>query len=143
MIRTRQRRCASRGWRVCDRPETVKTRAELLASHSQPLSGEPMSAAHVAAQLAQLDAWSTNGKAIERNFSFPDFRATMAFVNAVAELANEQDHHPELIVSYAACRVRFDTHSVRGVSINDFICAARTDAIYDSQQRELQKHGKR
>jgi 4a-hydroxytetrahydrobiopterin dehydratase len=113
----------------------MKNRAELLTSRCQPLSGEPMSAVQVAAQLAVLDGWSTDGKAIERNFRFDDFQATMAFVNGVAELANEQDHHPELIVSYAACRVRFDTHSVNGISINDFICAARTDALYEPQRR--------
>ncbi len=113
----------------------MKTRAELLTSRCQPLSGEPMSAAQVSAQLAVLDGWSTDGKAIERNFRFDDFRATMAFVNAVADLANEQDHHPELIVSYAACRVRFDTHSVKGISVNDFICAAHTDVLYEARKR--------
>ena len=53
----------------------------------------------------------------------------MAFVNAVAWVAHVEDHHPELLVSYGGCRVRFNTHSVGGISVNDFICAAKVDAL--------------
>jgi 4a-hydroxytetrahydrobiopterin dehydratase len=55
----------------------------------------------------------------------------MAFANAQAWVAHKEDHHPELAVSYANCTVRFNTHSVGGISINDFICAARLDALFE------------
>jgi 4a-hydroxytetrahydrobiopterin dehydratase len=53
----------------------------------------------------------------------------MAFVNAVAWIAHAEDHHPDLLVSYNRCTVRFNTHSVGGLSVNDFICAAKLDAL--------------
>ncbi len=53
----------------------------------------------------------------------------MAFVNALAWVAHPEDHHPDLAVSYNRCAVRFNTHSVGGISINDFICAAKVDAL--------------
>lgn len=66
---------------------------------------------------------------LQRTFAFPDFLATMAFVNAVAHIANTQDHHPDMQVSYNRCTLRWNTHSVQGLSINDFICAAQADLI--------------
>jgi 4a-hydroxytetrahydrobiopterin dehydratase len=50
-------------------------------------------------------------------------------VNALAWICNTEDHHPELAVSYSRCVVRFNTHSVGGISVNDFICAAKADAL--------------
>lgn len=64
-----------------------------------------------------------------REFRFPDFRATMRFVNALADVANAEDHHPDLEVGYARCLVRYATHSARGLTRNDFICAARIDRL--------------
>lgn len=74
----------------------------------------------------QLDA---AGKALTRDFRFENFHATMAFVNAVAWIAHVEDHHPDLEVGYGHCRVTFSTHSVGGLSENDFICAAKVDAL--------------
>jgi 4a-hydroxytetrahydrobiopterin dehydratase len=82
--------------------------------------------------LGELDAgWSIveDGKAIRRAFRFEDFYRTMAFVNAVAWIANTEDHHPDLEVGYNYCRVRFSTHAIGGLSENDFICAAKIDAL--------------
>jgi 4a-hydroxytetrahydrobiopterin dehydratase len=73
--------------------------------------------------------WRVDDGAIEKEFLFGDFHATMSFVNALAWVCNTEDHHPELAVSYGRCRVRFSTHSIGGVSINDFICAAKADAL--------------
>ncbi|MEK9775122.1 MAG: 4a-hydroxytetrahydrobiopterin dehydratase [Quisquiliibacterium sp.] len=67
---------------------------------------------------------------MSRRFGFANYQGTMAFVNAVAGLADREDHHPEMLVGYNRCTVSWSTHSVGGVSINDFICAAKTDAIY-------------
>jgi len=67
--------------------------------------------------------------AIESHFSFDNFYQTMAFVNAVAEIAHGQDHHPDLIVSFGACTLRYSTHSAGGLTPNDFICAAQVSAL--------------
>ena len=84
--------------------------------------------------LSLLDDWQQDGASIVRTFSFSDYVATLAFVNAIAPMIHEQDHHPELTVTYNRCVVRYNTHSVNegkgGLSDNDFICAARIDAIY-------------
>lgn len=80
--------------------------------------------------LEQLGAWErTDEGAIARTFHFKDFYETIAFVNALAWIANREDHHPDLEVGYNRCLVRFSTHSVQGLSRNDFICAARVDAL--------------
>jgi 4a-hydroxytetrahydrobiopterin dehydratase len=83
--------------------------------------------------LTQLQGWqvdnTTPGGALCKTFILADFHRTMAFVNAVAWIAHEQDHHPDLAVSYKHCTLRWSTHSVGGLSLNDFICAARVDAL--------------
>ena len=60
---------------------------------------------------------------------FSNYYQTMAFVNAVAWIANQTDHHPELSVSYNQCRVEYSTHDINGLSENDFICAAKVEAL--------------
>jgi 4a-hydroxytetrahydrobiopterin dehydratase len=102
----------------------------LKEQHCRPQHGQALDPAHTGALLAQVPGWKVaEGTAIEREFGFPDFHRTMAFVNAVAWIAHAQDHHPELRVSYNRCTVRYTTHSVTGLSINDFICAAQVDAL--------------
>ena len=66
---------------------------------------------------------------IRRAFSFPDFYHTMSFVNAVAHIANTEDHHPDLEIGYNYCRVRYQTHAINGLHDNDFICAAKIDQL--------------
>jgi 4a-hydroxytetrahydrobiopterin dehydratase len=68
-------------------------------------------------------------KSLQRSFSFKDFYRTMSFVNAIAHIANIEDHHPDLEVGYNYCRVRFTTHAIKGLSENDFICAAKIDIV--------------
>ena len=92
----------------------------------------PLDPARAIALLKELkDGWriSEEGKSLRHAYGFPDFYRTMAFVNAVAWIANEEDHHPDLEVGYNYCRVVFATHSIVGLSENDFICAARLDAL--------------
>jgi 4a-hydroxytetrahydrobiopterin dehydratase len=81
--------------------------------------------------LPELKGWKSTGSEISKTFSFADYYHTMAFVNAVAWVANGQDHHPDLEVGYNRCTVRYSTHSVGGLSENDFISAAKTDALLD------------
>lgn len=79
--------------------------------------------------LAAVPAWRKDGVVIERTFTFRGYGQTVSFVNAVAWVADLQDHHPEISFGYKTCTVRYSTHSVGGLTENDFICAARIDAL--------------
>ena len=81
------------------------------------------------AQLAPGWRLAEDGKSLKRAFGFEDFYRTMAFVNAVAWVASAEDHHPDLEAGYDYCRITFSTHSIGGLSENDFICAAKIDAL--------------
>ena len=83
----------------------------------------------VADHLKSLHNWSYAGGEISKAFSFKNYYETMAFVNAVAWIAHQQDHHPDMEVGYNKCTVRYSTHSVGGLSENDFICAAKVDQL--------------
>jgi 4a-hydroxytetrahydrobiopterin dehydratase len=93
-----------------------------------------LSAAQVVTLLASLEGWNLYGDgdnvAIEKTFHFVNYLRTMAFVNALAYLAEQNDHHPELLVQYKSCSVRFSTHDVKGISASDFACANLVDALY-------------
>lgn len=81
-----------------------------------------------AALLGQLNEWQITDNALHKQYKFKNYYATMAFVNLVAWIAHRENHHPDMHVSYNRCTVRYSTHSVGGLSENDFICAARIDA---------------
>jgi len=84
-------------------------------------------------RLASQPDWALAGDgpdvAIQKTFRFANYYETISFVNAVAFIANAQDHHPDLSVHYNRCVVRFNTHDVQGVSETDFECAAAVDAL--------------
>jgi 4a-hydroxytetrahydrobiopterin dehydratase len=104
--------------------------SNLLHQRCQAISGAaPMSDAAVRDHLAQVSGWHHSNGAIEKTFAFQNYHETISFVNALAWIANTEDHHPELAVSYNRCVVRFSTHSIGGISVNDFICAAKADAL--------------
>ena len=104
--------------------------ADLAAMHCQPLEGHgAMGIAEVERHLRDLPGWSLVDGAIEKSFHFDDYHRTVAFVNAVAWIAHREDHHPDIVFSYGRCTLRFNTHSVGGISLNDFICAAKVDAL--------------
>ena len=92
-----------------------------------------LTATEVVTGLAKLEAWVLCGEgatlAIEKSYSFSNYYQTIAFVNALAFAAHASDHHPELMVSYNRCVVRFNTHDVGGISSTDFECAAAVDAL--------------
>jgi 4a-hydroxytetrahydrobiopterin dehydratase len=92
----------------------------------------PLSREVAAKLLTQLNpAWtlSEDASSLKRAWKFRDFFRTMSFVNAVAHIANLEDHHPDLQVGYDYCRVLYTTHAIGGLSENDFICAAKIDAL--------------
>jgi 4a-hydroxytetrahydrobiopterin dehydratase len=112
----------------------MTTLAELAASRCMPLRGaEHQLSPERAADLSKAlpDGWRVvdDGAAIEKTFRFDDYYRTMAFVNALAFMAHGEDHHPDLGVHYNRCVVRFSTHDVGGLSMNDFVCAAKAEAL--------------
>ena len=107
--------------------------SELTEKRCKPCEGGvvPLSGRAVASLLNQLDGWSlgAEGREIRRSFGFRNYHETMAFVNDIARIAHQENHHPDLEVSYDRCVVRFTTHAISGLSENDFICAAKVDQI--------------
>lgn len=108
--------------------------SELSEKHCQPCEGgvQPLSRDETQPLMKLLHAgWSLadDGKSIRAEWKFKNFFRTMSFVNAVAHIANVEDHHPDLEVGYSYCRVKFSTHAIGGLSENDFICAAKIDAL--------------
>jgi 4a-hydroxytetrahydrobiopterin dehydratase len=108
--------------------------SDLKDRRCQPCEGgvTPHTPEHAAELAEQLDAgWriEQDGKALRRDYRFKNFYHTMGFVNAIAYIANTEDHHPDLEVGYDYCRVEFTTHAIGGLSDNDFICAAKIDAL--------------
>ena len=97
------------------------------------LTRRALTATEVVARLAQLEGWSLSGDganvAIEKTYHFANYYETISFVNAVAFIANAQDHHPNLSVHYNRCVVRLNTHDVQGISITDIECAAQFDQL--------------
>ncbi|MFC5741246.1 4a-hydroxytetrahydrobiopterin dehydratase [Dyella tabacisoli] len=106
---------------------------ELASQHCQPRKGKEhaLDAAQIAALLQHLPGWqlSADGKAIVKDFKFADFHRTLGFINAVGFMANHEDHHPDLEAGYGHCHLLWSTHDVGGLSLNDFICAARVEAL--------------
>ena len=93
-------------------------------------SATAMSPEAVRDHLAQSPSgWHEAGGAIEKSFGFKGWLETVAFVDALAWICHVEDHHPELRVSFDRCTVRFSTHSAGGITRNDFICAAKADAL--------------
>ena len=114
----------------------MKTVEQLLASNCREVMGAAMSEDDVVAQLEALDHWTLNAGALTKTYRFTNYYETLAFVNALAYMVHREDHHPDLHVGYNRCEVRYNTHSVNGISENDFISAAKADAIYaDSHLR--------
>ncbi len=108
--------------------------SNLTEKHCKPCEGgvAPLSQDEATRFMAQLQpGWQLieDGKAIKREWTFKNFYHTMSFVNAIAHIANTEDHHPDLEVGYGYCRVRYNTHAIGGLSENDFICAAKVDAL--------------
>ncbi len=112
---------------------SATTLQNLLNKSCQPLAEGTSSLSENKAKelLMLLPEWdiSTDGKCISRNYKFKNYYHTTAFVNASSWISHQQDHHPDIHFSYNQCRITYSTHSVEGLSDNDFICAAKTDHL--------------
>ena len=109
---------------------------DLTARRCKPCEGgvAPLSADAARELLEQLSDWQINNESneISRVYLFKNYDETMAFVNALAFMAHREDHHPDLEVGYNRCLVRYSTHAIGGLSENDFICAAKVDALIET-----------
>lgn len=109
------------------------TTTELLEKKCHPLESG-LTNSEITEYLATVPGWTLKDGKIVQTFSFKNYYETLAFINAIAYVIHAEDHHPELVVTYNRCVVKFDTHSVNGgkggISENDFICAAKVDAIF-------------
>lgn len=94
-----------------------------------PDSTKRLGGDEIANRLNALGGWAQRDSALQKTFSFGNFHKTMAFVNAVAWIAHRMDHHPDLLVGYNRCVVRFATHSAGGITPLDFEAATAVEAL--------------
>jgi len=94
---------------------------------------QPMGVEAAQSYMGNIPDWEIddNYQSISRTFKFKGFYKTMAFVNAVAWVAHCESHHPDLEVGFNYCTVHYSTHAIGGLSENDFISAAKVDALFD------------
>jgi len=109
----------------------MTTFCDLTNKKCKPCEGvvQPLSQDEINILIKQLDSWVQRDQIIGKVYEFKNYYQTMAFVNAVAWLSHREDHHPDLSVSYNKCHVEYSTHAIQGLSENDFICAAKVDAL--------------
>ena len=110
---------------MCDNEMAMKACRPIPAG-TDPLSGHDLE--HL---LSHAEGWERDGGTIAKAFQFEDHYQTIAFVNAVAWISHREDHHPEMVVGYDNVRISYSTHSVGGLSENDFICAAKVDRLVE------------
>ncbi len=111
----------------------TQTVADLAAKKCKPCEGgvAPLQPAEAAALLKHLPGWTLEGGVIAKTYAFKNYYQTMAFVNATAWISHREDHHPDITVGYNQCRIVYVTHAIKGLSENDFICAAKLDKLFD------------
>jgi len=111
----------------------MNSTCDLQSRHCLPCEGgvAALPKEKVDTLLSQLHSWQTNAEntKITRRFTFKNFYKTMAFVNAIAWIANQENHHPDMEIGYNYCVVNYTTHAINGLSENDFICAAKVDIL--------------
>ncbi len=106
---------------------------DLAKSKCKPCEGgtSPLTPDEIAKLLKQLTGWAHVNGVIAKTYEFKNYYQAMAFVNAAAWISHREDHHPDIVVGYNQCRVSYVTHAINGLSENDFICAAKLDALFD------------
>lgn len=108
----------------------VYSPGQLARMSCRQLSGHAaLSVSQVMAQVAELPGWSYHNGRLCLRRAFSSYAETRAFVDAVAQTADQEDHHPQISFGYSHAVIEFDTHDVHGISIKDFICAAKVSAL--------------
>lgn len=105
---------------------------ELTKQHCVPCEGgtQPLLKREAHAYHSEIPEWTLHQKSIEREFRFKNFKESMEFVNKVADIAEEEGHHPDMYVFYNRVRLQLSTHAIGGLSTNDFIVAAKVDRLF-------------
>ena len=105
----------------------------LTLKRCKPCEGgsEPLNDKEIASMLAQVQGWRLAYGQITKLYSFDNHYQAVAFMNAAAWIAHREDHHPDITVGFNTCRVAYKTHAINGLSENDFICAAKLDALFE------------
>jgi len=106
--------------------------SSLSAKQCKPCEGNmpPLSSAEIEEMLRQLDEWELFDRLIGKGYNFKNYYEVMVFVNTVAWISHREDHHPDITLGYNKCWVEYTTHAIGGLSENDFICAAKIDALF-------------
>ena len=106
---------------------------EFASRKCKPCEGgmKPYSAAQAKELLKDLKGWKIENNRLTKTYAFENYFQTMAFVNALAWVSHREDHHPDLCVHYNKCKVEYWTHAIGGLSENDFICAAKCEALFE------------
>ncbi len=106
---------------------------ELAKQKCKPCEGgvAPLTPQQVQPLLKSLKGWIIEDGKLVKLYPFTNYYQTMAFVNALAWISHREDHHPDLMVGFNKCRVEYSTHAIGGLSENDFICAAKADALFE------------
>jgi 4a-hydroxytetrahydrobiopterin dehydratase len=106
--------------------------SDLATRKCKPCEGDvaPYSAQQANDMLKQLKGWIVEDGKLVKVYPFTNYYQTIAFVNALAWISHREDHHPDLLVGYNKCRIEYMTHAIGGLSENDFICAAKCDALF-------------
>ena len=106
--------------------------SELANKRCKPCEGgvAPYNDQQTKDMLKELKGWIVEDGKLVKLYPFRNYHETLAFVNALAWISHREDHHPDLQVGYNKCRVEYSTHAIGGLSGNDFICAAKADALF-------------
>jgi 4a-hydroxytetrahydrobiopterin dehydratase len=105
----------------------------LASSRCKPLppGTQALTRNEIEALLKDVPGWAYDGKVVVKTYAFKNYYETMAFVTATAWISHREDHHPDLLVGYSQCKVSYVTHAIKGLSENDFICAAKIDSLLE------------
>jgi 4a-hydroxytetrahydrobiopterin dehydratase len=105
----------------------------LLRKKCKPCEGgvAPMTDVQIGHMLKGLAGWEYKNGRVQKTFKFKNYHETMAFANATAWISHREDHHPDISLGYSQATVAYMTHAIKGISENDFICAAKIDALFE------------
>lgn len=107
--------------------------ADFASKHCKPCEGgmPPLSPEKIQEFLKNLTGWQLDqaGISISKHWRFKGFSSLMFFINGVAFLANQEQHHPDVTFSYNTCTIKLTTHAINGLSENDFIVAAKIEKL--------------
>lgn len=109
----------------------MESEQDLTKKKCKPCEGgtPPLTMDAIESYLKNLAGWEYQAGEIVKTYEFKNYYETIAFVNATAWISHREDHHPNMELSYKRCRVRYSTHAIGGMSENDFICAAKIEAL--------------